>query len=886
MSKTGCGAEYRIYPKRDDVNARKQHHKPPKLAEYLLRRILPDGYWDTPTGDFEEFYNSLANERNLFRANMWYWGQVLKLIPAKILNSVYWSVQMFKNYMKVSFRNIMRYKGFSFINIIGLAVGMACCILIFLWIEDERSYDQFHENGKNLYIVATHIKYGSRTATSSGTPSALGPALKDEYPEIVNSVRFSNGPHTLYITYEEKKLREEAEAVDPSFLQMFSFPLILGDSETALNDPHSIVMSEEMAAKYFGKENPLGQTFRVDNEYDFTVTGVFKDVPHNSILQFDYLINIAFLKERWNSPDMLNKWFNLSFTTFVELQENVSPEVFSSKITDRINREFPRDDVKPFLWSFTKIYLHGLGTGGGHIIRVRMLSMVALFVLVIACINFMNLTTARSGTRAKEIGMRKVTGAYKIDIIKQFFGESILLSFLSLCLGVVLVLLLLPVFGGLTGKALSLNVSDNPLWVFGLLGIAVVTGFLAGSYPALMMSSFQPVKIMKGSGGTRSKKSALRKILVVFQFVVTVTLIIWTIVVYDQLDYMRNKDLGFNKDHLVYVPVSGALREHYGAAKQELLKVPGVSSVSLTSRTPLLFGSSGSNWEWEGKSEDTNPSVRYFCCDYDFVKTFEVEMAHGRFFSEELTKGGSLQSSQVVINEQLAKIIEKENPVGMRLSKRGWQATIVGVVKDFNYWPLYRQSGPLIIFHKSYNMTPHMYRFIFARVQPENIPQTIAGIKEVYEKFSPEFPFIYRFLEDDYVGLYVSEERTGSVVKYFSLLAILVSCLGLFGLASFLAEQRTKEIGIRKILGSSVQGIVVLLSKEFVKWVLLANVIAWPIAWFMSKAWLQNFAYRTSIQFWMFLFAGVLALGIAFLTVSFQSVKAATANPVDCLRYE
>jgi putative ABC transport system permease protein len=446
--------------------------------------------------------------------------------------------------------------------------------------------------------------------------------------------------------------------------------------------------------------------------------------------------------------------------------------------------------------------------------------------------------------------------------------------------------LLLPIFSDLTAKTLNLNVSENPLLAFGLLGIAFVTGLLAGSYPALLMSSFQPVKIMRGSSGAGSKKSMLRKILVVFQFVVTITLIIRTIVVYEQLDYMRNKDLGFNKDHLVYVPVSGALREHYGAAKQELLKVPGISSVSLTSRTPLLFGSSGSNWQWEGKSKDTNPSIRYFCCDYDFAKTFEIEMAHGQFYSEELKKGGSLQTEQVVINEQLAEILGKDNPVGMRLSKRGRQATIIGVVKDFNYWPLYQRSGPLIIFHKSYNDEPHQYRYIFTRVRPENIPQTIASIKNVYDAFNPEYPFIYRFLDEDYVGLYVSEERTGSVVKYFSLLAILVSCLGLFGLASFLAEQRTKEIGIRKILGSSVHGIIVLLSKEFVKWVALANIIAWPIAWFMSKAWLQNFAYRISMQFWMFIFAGVLALGIAVLTVSFQSVKAATANPVNCLRYE
>ena len=863
-----------------------RHYKPPKLAEFLLRRILPDRTWDTPTGDFEEFYNSLARESGIFKANLWYWSQVLRLIPAKIINSIYWSAQMFKNYMKVAIRNIVRFKGFSFINITGLAVGMACCILIFLWVEDEKSFDRFHEKGENLYIVATHIKYGNRTSTSSGTPPAIGPALKNEYPEIVNSARFCNGPHALYFAYEDKKFREEVEAVDPSFLRMFSFPLVLGNPETALDDPHSLVMSEEMATKYFGRDDPLGQTLRVNNTYDFTVTGVVRNAPHNSILQFDYLVPIAFLEELWSFPELLDRWYDLSFTTFVELEDNVSPEVFSSKITDRINKEFPKSDVKPFLWSFTKIYLYGLGTGGGRILRVRMLSMVALFVLVIACVNFMNLTTARSGVRVKEIGMRKVTGAQRIDIVKQFFGESVLLSFLSLCLGMTLVLLLLPAFSALTGKSLSLNLSGNPLLILGLLGIAVITGLLAGSYPALMMSAFQPVKIMRGSVGTGSKKSTLRKVLVVFQFVVTITLIIRTVVVYDQLDYMRNKDLGFNKDHLVYMPVSGSLKEQYGAAKQELLKVPGVSSVSLTSRTPLLFGSSGSNWEWEGKSEDMNPHIRYFCCDYDFTETFEVEMASGQFFSEEITKGGSIQSGQVVINQQFAEVIGKENPVGMRLSKGGWQAKIIGVVKDFNYWPLYHRSGPLIIFHKSYNDEPHRYRFIFARVRSENISQTIAGIKSVYETFNPEFPFIYRFLDEDYANLYDSEERTASVVKYFSLLAILVSCLGLFGLASFLAEQRTKEIGIRKVLGSSVQGIIVLLSKEFIKWVVLANIIAWPIAWVMSKAWLQNFAYRTSIEAWIFLFAGARAVGIAVLTVSFQSVKAATSNPVDCLRYE
>lgn len=856
------------------------------MAQFLLRWILPDGTWDTPLGDFEEFYNSIAGEKSVASANAWYWKQIVKLIPAKIINSAYWSLQMFKNYLKVALRVIKRHKSFSIINIAGLAIGMACCILILLWVQDELGFDQFHEKGDDLYIVGTRMRLGSGIAITTGTPPALSPALKEEYPEVANSVRFCNGPHSLYLTYGDKKFREEAEAVDSSLLEMFSFPLKQGDPATALSDPYSLVMSERMALKYFRNEDPLGKVIRVDNTYDFAVTGVLEELSPHSSLQFDFLIPIEFLKERWNNPRHLETWYNLSFTTYVQLQDNVSPEDFSKKIAGRINKDYPRDDVKPFLWPFKKLYLYGLGTGGGRIVQVRMLSLVALFVLVIACINFMNLTTARSGTRAKEIGMRKVAGAFRIDIIKQFFGESVLLSLLSIFLAVFLVLSLLSFFNWLTGKALSFNVGGNPSLIIGIIGVALLTGFISGSYPALMMSSLQPMRIMGGGSSASTKKSTLRKVLVVLQFAITIILIIRTVVIYDQLDYMHSKDLGFNKDHLVYIPVNGALTNQYEAAKQELLKIPGISDVSVTSRTPLLFGSSGSNWEWEGKSEDINPMIRYFCCDYDFLKTFEIEMAKGRFYSRELTPSASPESGQVVINEEFARIIGKENPVGTRLTKDGRQATIIGVIKDFNYWPLYWHSGPLIIFYKTYNNTPHFYRYIFARVQPENISLTIDGIKRVYDEFNPEFPFIFRFLDEDYADLYLTEERTGSVIKYFSVLAILVSCLGLFGLASFLAEQRTKEIGIRKVLGSSVKNIVLLLTKDFVKWVALANIVAWPVAWYMSAKWLQNYAYRTPMNVWMFLFAGLLALAIALVTISYQSIKAATANPVDSLRYE
>jgi len=861
--------------------------QPPKIASWILNCLAVSGEEYSLLGDFEEEYHEMVREIGTAKARSWFWMQAFRSIPSFTKHKVYWSIQMFKNYMKIALRNIKRHKGYSFINIFGLAAGIACCILIFLWVQDEFSYDKFHDNGDNLYLVGTHQRLGSRTATSSGTPPALGPAFKEEYPEIVNSARFCNGPHALIFAYGEKRFRELTEAVDSSLLEMFTFPLIQGNPESALKEPYSLVMTERMAQKYFNTDDALGKIIRVENKYDFKVTGVLKNLQRNSLLQFDFLIPIQFLKEHWNAPDHLSTWYNFSFTTFVQLSENASLEEVSQKIAGRIKQGYPKDDATPFLRSYTKLYLHGL-TGGGRIVRVRMLSLIAIFVLLIACINFMNLTTARAGNRAKEIGMRKVTGALRRDIIKQFLGESLLMAFISLVLAVGVVLLLLPVFNTLTGKELVLDLSHSLSLTLGLLGVTLLTGLIAGSYPALFMSSFQPVKIMKDASGIGSKSSLFRKILVVLQFAISVTLIIRTLVVYKQLEYMRTSDLGFNREHLVYIPVNGALKQHYEAAKQELLQIPGITQASLTSRTPLSFGSSGSGWDWAGKSPDLDPMVRYFCCDYDFIDTFKMEMVQGRFYTPELTPAPSPQSLQLVINEEFARIIGKENPVGMRLSKGPYHATIIGVIKDFNYWPLYYRSGPLVIFYKTYNPAPdhHYYRYIFARIRPDNIPQTISSIKEVYTKFNPEFPFTYRFLDDDYNRLYRSEEQTGAILRNFAVLAVLISCLGLFGLASFLAEQRTKEIGIRKVLGSSVHGIIVLLSKQFLKWVAVANIIALPIAWYMSYAWLQNYPYRTGTGVWVFILTACMTLVIALVTVSYQSIKAARANPIDSLRYE
>lgn len=867
------------------MNKRNRHH-PPRIGEKLFRLILPESEWRTLLGDYEELYEDLVDEKGKIIATLWYWFQILITFTSVFCDSMKWSVIMIGNYLKITLRNLKKHRGYSFINITGLAVGMACSILILLWIQDEMSYDTFHENADELYVVGTHNSDGDRVFTSTSTPTALGPALKEEYPEILDYVRFANGNLPYVLSTGEKRFNERVRIADPAVLDMFTFPLQKGEPATALSDPHSVVMTENMAKKYFGDEDPIGKTVRVNNEYDFMVTGILQEIPHNSSLRFDFLLPLGFLEEDWNVN--LNKWTNFAWATYVLLDKKAKLNELNQKIEGRINQESIHDDVKTFLSPYTRLHLHYLGYGGGNIGQVLIFGIIALLVLLIACINFMNLTTARSGNRAREIGMRKVAGAYKKDIIKQFYGESVMFSFISLLCAVGLVLLLLPTFNNLTEKQLTLSVYSHPVLFFLLIGVALFTAFIAGSYPALFMSTFQPVRILKGSFGSESKSSRYRKVLVVTQFTVSIVLIVMTMVVYEQLNYMHDRNPGFNKERLLYIRLNRNLKQHFEAAKQEMLQKTGIISVSGVSSPMTTVWDSGNDYDWEGKNPAVNPSVRRLSVDFDFLKAFEIEMARGSFYSREFTKGSSDICGQVVINETFANIIGLEDPVGTRLSDGPLHYTIIGVVKDFNFTSLYREIGPLIIYHKIENSVHGLnrFRFMFLKIHPDNIPRTIAHIEEVYKRFNPELPFEYRFLEDDFDLLYRSEQRVGSIIRYFAALTILISCLGLFGLASFTAEQRTKEIGIRKILGSSVRGIVLLLSLEFVRWVAIANLIAWPLAWLISKGWLKNFAYQTGIGWNIFFLTGLLTVMIALVTVSYQAVRAARTNPVDSLRYE
>jgi putative ABC transport system permease protein len=776
---------------------------------------------------------------------------------------------MFKNYLKVAFRNIRRHKGYSFINIAGLAIGMACCILILLWVQDELSYDRFHENADDIYRVIQDIKFADHSTTWAITQGPLGPSLEEDLPEIINATRIT--ARRFRLTYNDESFEEVIGMADGSIFEMFTFPLIKGNPATALSEPYSIVITEEMAEKYFGNEDPLGKTIKADNQWDFQVTGILKKVPSNSHLQFDFLIPFIFGRELNYTVD---NWRNSQFRTYVQLQKGIPPQEVIQKISGYLyEKPTIEKDAKLNLQPLKRIHLYSnyeFDTAHGDITYVTIFSIIAFFILLIACINFMNLATARSGNRAKEVGMRKVAGANKTDIVRQFYGESIFLAFIALLVALIIVWLLLPTFNNLAAKELSMDVSGNLLVLLGLLGITMLTGIISGSYPALFLSAFQPVKILKSSLQSGTKGSIFRKILVVFQFALTILLIICTIAVYNQLNYMRNMKLGYDKEYMIYKGMRGDVRAKFDSMKNELLQNPNILGVTASSNVPTYgYTFSNSLWRWEGQDPDEETLMRAVFVDLDYFKTFGMEVVEGRSYSKEFPTDAT---EAIMVNEEAVKVMGMESPLGKRLSIGTNNFKIVGVVKNYHFRSLRQKIDPLILIYN-----PGPCGVLFARLKSENIPKTIGYMENIWKEFAPGHPFNYRFLDEALDDLYRSEQRVGTILRY---------CLGLFGLASFMAEQRTKEIGIRKVLGASVSNIALLLSREFTKWVLLANIIAWPVAYYAMHKWLQSYAYSTNVALWSFFLSGALALVIATVAVSYQSIKAAVANPADSLRYE
>jgi putative ABC transport system permease protein len=846
---------------------KKRNARSPRAAIWLLRHFGDPDDAVPLTGDVKEEYEDILSQQGSFQARCWLWHQIWISLPSFFKSYMYWSFAMIKNYLKIAFRVIKKHKGYSFINITGLAVGIACCVLILLWVQDELSFDRFHKNLKQIYRTSLNIK-GQWTSSS---PWALAPLLKQEYPEIRSATRYRE--NELLFTYEDKSFYEGTAFVDPDFFDIFTFPWVKGSTDNPFPTMTSVVITERTATKYFGNEDPLGKTFTVNNNTKLSVTGVIEDVPPNSTLEFDILASIRLFGE-----ETLNSWA-LESSSFILLQKNASHDALQAKI-EGITMKYDKrtnQTVTTHIHPFSRMHLYSLG-GGGNIIYIYIFSTIAIFILVIACINFMNLSTARGSTRAKEVGMRKVVGARRNHIINQFYGESFLLSFISLLIAIALVYLFLPAFNNLAQKSMKLDLGRNFPIILGFLGITLFTGFISGSYPALFLSSFRPANVIKGSHFTRSSRPLLRKVLVVTQFTIAIVLIVGTIVTAKQLNYIRNKEMGFNREHVLSLPMNPTLWNSYESFKNEALTHNSVIHVTSAVSRPTRVGNINPVY-WEGRGPEQYETIKFIACDHDYIKTFEMELAQGRDFSRDF----ATDAHNYIVNEETVKLMGFENPVGKLFSIWQDEGQIIGVVKNFHSRSLHNNIEPLVLTLAQQNWGPN---YVFLRISPENISQTLEDVEKIWKKFSPNYPFDFHFLDEDFEQLYQTDQRTGTIFKYFAVLAIFISCLGILGLAAFTAEQRTKEIGIRKVLGSTVSGIVSLISREFVILLTMANVIAWPIAYFLAKRMLNNYAFRTSITIWIFLAAGALAYTIALITVSFQAFKAARTDPARALRYE
>lgn len=784
---------------------------------------------------------------------------------------------MIRNYLKIALRNIRRYSVHSILNISGMAIGMACAILILLLVQDEWSYDRHFENADNLYrIIQNGNPFEKGGSPSAISPGALAHALKEKFPEIIRSSRYA--PLSLAsFKKEDEYIEENGAIVDKDFLKMFNIELIEGDISSAFNEPGSMIISEKMADKYFGNGDEIGKTLTMTElNMVFTITGVAKK-PNNSHLNFDFLILIGFSYEL---ESLMNSW-QWSCYNYIELKKRTDSKIFDNKIRDFLKKSQGwHNEIS--LQNTKKIHLYSSGKyvqdieGHGDITYVRIMCLIAVFILLIACINFMNLYTAQSARRSREIGLRKVAGASKRKIFVQFIGESLLIVFIAHVIAMILVELLLPGFNNLAGKQLDIDYQSANLYL-GLIVVILFCGILAGSYPALYLSSLKPMNTIKGVINKNPGNAQFRKVLVIFQFSLSVLLIICTLIVGNQLNYIQNKSLGYNIDNIGYFAnharPEGSILEDI---KQELLNNPDIVSVTRGNKPVDNGNDNVQGFNWAGKKESNDIPFNTLSCDADYAKTFQIELKEGRFFSSEF----STDSFAAVINESAAEIMGFNDPVGKIIfTPWGFKLHIIGVVKNFHIKSMHYKIEPLIM-----TLNPDIEFFI--RMKPDRIPSIISYIKKTIQSFELPYLLKFHFLADDYDDLYRTEQRMSKIFGYSSFLAIFISCLGLIGLSSFMTERRTKEIGIRKVNGSKSIEIFSLLSKEYLVWVIISILIGAPVAWYVMNRWLQNFAYRINMSWWVFALAGIIVFVIALLTVSWQSYRAACKNPVDSMRYE
>jgi len=792
---------------------------------------------------------------------------------------------MIRNFFKIAYRNLLRNKGFSVINITGLAIGMAAAILILLWIEDEVSYDKFHESKNRIYEVWNKVPFDGKIRTWNSVPAPLARALEKDLPEVERAVRVKPDNEFL-LSVGDKKIIKSGNIVDTGFLQMFSFPMLKGDPFTALKDMHSVVLTEKTAKSLFGNEDAMGKVIKIENKDNFIVTGILKDLPNNSRFNCEYLLPWSYIKYR-EGEDL--GWNDNSTDTYVMLKSNTNYASVAPKLKDlrhKYDNEAKKMKWELFLyplnrWRLYSSFTNGVEDNGGRIAFVKLFGIVAAFILLIACINFMNLSTARSEKRAKEVGIRKVVGAQKSSLIGQFIGESVFIAFLAGIAAVLIVQVSLPGYNQLTEKRLFINIDNIYTWM-AFIGFILLTGLLAGSYPAFFLSSFRPVKVLKG---TFKKANALvtpRKALVVLQFTFATILIICTIIVKQQIDYASDRATGYNKDNLVYHFMTGDISKNYALIKNELLASGIAKSITKTNSPLTNRWSDGWGQGWEGKDPNDKTSFDRLLSDEGLGATAGLQFIRGRDFD---LKQFPTDSTGLIINESALKVMKFKDPIGKIVGDLGIKWHIVGVIKDFILTSPYEPTRPLLICGaKSSFMS---FNVMQIKLNGNNATaKNLAKAEVIFKKYNPDYPFDAKFVDEAYARKFEDEKRQGTLAGLFAALTIFISCLGLFGLATYMAENRVKEIGVRKILGASVTGITTLLSKDFVKLVIISFLIAAPLAWWGMHKWLQSYTYRVSVEWWVFALAGFLSVMIALLTVSYQSVKAAVANPAKSLRME
>lgn len=802
------------------------------------------------------------------------------------------------NSTKIVLRKIKRQKGYSFVNIAGLAVGMACCLIMVLYIHSELSFDTFHENADRIYALGVQSEregYEFRGTSSNATAAEV---LQNEYPEVEQAVRYGYKPETSF-TYEDKRFTlGRILYADQNVFKVFTWPMVEGNPDTALSAPHTIVLTEETAGQCFGETDPVGRILKFSEEEAFVVTGIVKNVPDNSWVNFDALCSFKTLYTRESLQPLLTNWLSHNYSTYLLLKEGVRAADLEKKLPALLER-FAGNEMRArgateslFLYPLRQLYLSPPWTSRGPIFYVYIFSVVAALVLLIACFNFMNLSTARSTTRAQEVGIRKVLGASRKGLIGQFFSESLLYSLISLLLAILIVQVTLPSVNSLTGRTLRLASVELPWLIPGLILLTLLVGLAAGSYPALLLSRFIPVKVLRGKLISDRSNPKLRRGLVLLQFVISISLVICTVIIVRQLFFLQHADAGFDKENVVVIQArDDAIRKSLAAIKGEFKKSPNVISVSASSTIP--GGGYPNNMKIpEGHGESEAVLMDEINADRDFIPTMGIEIVAGRNFSREF---GTDELTSVIINETAAKEFGWDHPVGRTIKsydprKPGIQfkeMTVIGVVKDFNLRYITQRIEPVYIGCDPDYPRPYNYLDVVSvRIKPDDVAGTLDFMKTQWGKLFPGFPFAYSFMDDFFGAQFTQMERSRKIFSYFSLLAIFVSCLGLYGMASFSAVQRTKEVGIRKVLGSTTAGIITLLGRELIGLILLANLIAWPVSFFAMNQWIRNFPYRVKIGIEVFVASSLAVLLIGLLTVSYQAVRAALANPVDSLRYE